>query len=185
MDSGVQPSERHLARVAAADRSGERPGIDSQFHQLQLRLQLLEPLRRLEGDNHVDYDVARNYRMQDAEFASPVGVIVQAYEQITSALHRSARAADAREIEEKTQQVNRALLILGHLQAMLDHKAGPQIAEKLETFYETMRYQIVTASAKPSGDALRQVSKYFVPLRDAWRVVERQHPTLPGAESMG
>ncbi len=131
------------------------------------------------------YDVARNYRMQAAEFASPVGVIVQAYEQITSALHKGARAADTRQIEEKTQEVNRALLILGHLQAMLDHNAGPKVAEKLETFYETMRYQIVVASAKPSGDALRKVSEYFVPLRDAWRVVEREHPTLPAAQSMG
>ena len=127
------------------------------------------------------YDVARSYRMQDAEFATPVGVIVQAYEQITSALHRGARAADTRHLEEKTEEVNRALLILGHLQAMLDHKAGPQVAEKLETFYETMRYQIVTASAEPSGDALREVSAYFVPLRDAWRVVEREHPILPAA----
>jgi len=119
--------------------------------------------------------------MQAAEFATPVGVIVQAYEQITNALYKSARAADTRQIEEKTAEVNRALLILGHLQAMLDHKAGPEVAEKLETFYETMRYQIVAASAKPSGDALRQVSEYFVPLRDAWRVVEREHPILPAA----
>jgi len=133
----------------------------------------------------VSYDVARNYRLQAAEFATPVGVIVQAYEQITDALHRSARAADTRQFEEKTQQVNRALLILGHLQAMLDHQAGPRVAEKLETYYETMRYQIVAASAKSSGDALRQVSEYFVPLRDAWRVVEREHPALPTAPSAG
>jgi flagellar biosynthetic protein FliS len=125
----------------------------------------------------VGYDVARNYRMQAAEFASPVGVIVQAYEQISGALHKSARAADAHKIEEKTGEVNRALSILGHLQAMLDHNAGPKVAEKLEIFYETMRYQIVAASARTSGDDLRKVSDYFVPLRDAWRVVEAENPT--------
>lgn len=131
------------------------------------------------------YDVARNYRTQAAEFASPLGVIVLAYEEITSALHRSARAADAHKIEEKTQEVNRALAFIGHLEAMLDHEAGPKVAEKLEIFYKTMSYQIVRASAQSSGDDLRKVSEYFVPLRDAWRVVERDHPTLPTAQSMG
>jgi len=124
------------------------------------------------------YDVARNYRMQAAEFASPVGIIVQAYEQVTGALHKGARAADARKIEEKTQEVNRALAIIGHLEAMLDHKAGPKVAEKLEVFYQTMRYQIVKASSKNSGEDLRKVSDYFVPLRDAWLVVERENPTI-------
>lgn len=127
------------------------------------------------------YDVARNYRMQAAEFASPLGVIVQAYEQITSALHRSARAADAHKIEEKTSEVNRALSIIGHLEAMLDHEAGAQVAEKLEIFYKTMSYQIIRASAQSSGDDLRKVSEYFVPLRDAWRVVEQDNPTFTPA----
>jgi flagellar biosynthetic protein FliS len=128
------------------------------------------------------YDVARNYRMQAAEFASPLGVIVQAYEQITSALHRSARAADAHRIEEKTQEVNRALAIIGHLEAMLDHGAAPKVAEKLEIFYKTMSYQIVRASAGACGDDLRKVSEYFIPLRDAWLVVERENPTFAPAK---
>ncbi len=128
------------------------------------------------------YDVARNYRMQAAEFASPLGVIVQAYEQITGALQKSARAADARKIEEKTREVNRALAIIGHLEAMLDHEVGPKVAEKLEVFYRTMSYQIVRASAQGSGDDLRKVSEYFVPLRDAWRVVERENPTFSAAK---
>jgi len=127
----------------------------------------------------MSYDAARNYRVQAAEYASPVGVIVQAYEQIIRALHQAAQAADQNKIELKTSEANRALAIVSHLEAMLDHEAGPQVAEKLEVFYQTMRYQIVKASAQPSGNALREVSNYFVPLRDAWRVVESEHPTLP------
>jgi flagellar biosynthetic protein FliS len=127
----------------------------------------------------MSYDVARNYRLQAAEFASPVGVVVQAYEQITRALHNSARAADVQRIEEKTREVNRALSIIGHLQAMLDPKAGPKVAEKLDVFYQTMCVQILQASAKKTGEDLRKVSQYFIPLRDAWRTVERENPTLP------
>jgi flagellar biosynthetic protein FliS len=126
------------------------------------------------------YDAARNYRLQAAEFASPVGVIVQAYEQIIRALQEAARAADSGKFEHKTSETNRALTLVSHLEAMLDHEAGPKVANKLEVFYQTMRYQIVKASAQPSGDGLREVSNYFVPLRDAWRVVENEHPTLPG-----
>jgi flagellar biosynthetic protein FliS len=128
----------------------------------------------------MSYDVARNYRLQAAEFASPVGLIVQAYEQIIRALQEAARAADSGKFEHKTSEANRAMAIVSHLEAMLDHEAGPKVANKLETFYETMRYQIVKASAQPTGDGLREVSNYFVPMRDAWRVVESEHPTLPG-----
>ena len=128
----------------------------------------------------MSYDVARNYRIQAAEFASPVGVVVQAYEQIIRALHQAARAADEGKIELKTNEANRALSIVCHLELMLDREAGPEVADKLTVFYETMRYQILKASAQSSGDALREVSNYFVPLRDAWRVVESEHPTLPG-----
>ena len=128
----------------------------------------------------MSYDVARNYRIQAAEFASPVGVIVQAYEQVIRALQEAARAADSGKFEHKTSEVNRALAIVSHLEAMLDHEAGPKVANKLEVFYETMRYQIVKASAQPTGDGLREVSDYFVPVRDAWQVVEGEHPTLPG-----
>jgi flagellar protein FliS len=128
----------------------------------------------------MSHDVARNYRLQAAEFASPVGVIVQAYEQIIRALQEAARAADSGKIEHKTSEANRAIAIVSHLEAMLDHEAGPEVANKLELFYATMRYQIVKASAQPTGDGLREVSNYFVPMRDAWRQVESEHPTLPG-----
>lgn len=128
----------------------------------------------------MSHDAARNYRLQTAECAGPVGVIVQAYEQIVRALHQAGRAADDGRIELKTQEVNRALAITSHLEAMLDHEAGPKVADKLEVFYETMRYQIVKASAQPAGDGLREVSKYFITLQEAWRAVEREHPVLPG-----
>lgn len=128
----------------------------------------------------MSYDAARNYRLQAAEFASPVGVIVQAYEQIIRALQEAARAADSGKFEHKTNEANRALAIVSHLEAMLDHEAGPNVANKLQVFYQTMRYQIVKACAQPNGDGLREVSNYFEPLRDAWRVVESEHPTLPG-----
>jgi flagellar secretion chaperone FliS len=128
----------------------------------------------------MSYNVARNYRLQAAEFASPVGVIVQAYEQIIRALQDAAQAADSSKFEHKTSETNRALAIVGQLEAMLDHEAGPNVANKLEVFYKTMRYQIIKASAQATGDGLREVSNYFVTLRDAWRVVESEHPTLPG-----
>lgn len=127
----------------------------------------------------MSYDAARNYRLQAAEFASPVGVIVQAYDQIVRALRQAAQALETGNFEYKTREVDRALLIASHLQSMLDHEAGPKVAGKLEVFYETMRYQTVKASADPSGDGLREVAGYFNTLREAWQVVEKENPTLP------
>jgi flagellar protein FliS len=127
----------------------------------------------------MSYDAARNYRVQAAEFASPVGVIVQAYDQITRALNQAARALESGDIELKTREVDRALMITTHLEDMLDHEAGPEVANKLAVFYETMRYQMVKASAQTSGDSLREVGTYFTTMRETWQTVEREHPTLP------
>ena len=127
----------------------------------------------------MNHDAARRYRLQAAEFASPVGVIVQAYDQIVRALQQAAGALEGGNIEYKTKEVDRALLIASHLQSMLDHEAGPKVAAKLEAFYETMRYQIVKTSAESSGTGLREIAGYFRTLREAWQVVERENPALP------
>lgn len=120
---------------------------------------------------------ANRYRMDAAEFASPVGVVVQAYDQIMRALRAAATALENGNIERKTREVSRALQLVAHLQAALDHEAGPKVAQSLDVFYETMRYQIIKASAQSSGEALRHVTRYFSDLYSAWLVVERDSTT--------
>ena len=120
-------------------------------------------------------DAATNYRLDAAQFASPVGVIVEAYDQIIRALRAAATALENGNIERKTREVSRALQLISHLQSALDHEAGPKVAESLDVFYETMRYQIIKAAAQPSGDALRNVTRYFGDLYGAWQVVERDN----------
>jgi flagellar biosynthetic protein FliS len=124
---------------------------------------------------------ANRYRMDAAEFASPMGLVVQAYDQIIRALREAAAALESGNIELKTNQTNRALLLISHLQSALDHQAGPKVADRLNVFYETMRYQIVKASAQSSGDGLREVAVYFSSLRTAWQTVERETATVPSS----
>jgi flagellar biosynthetic protein FliS len=127
----------------------------------------------------MSYDAATKYRMDVGEYASPVGVIVQAYDQVVGALRRAAADLEGGHIEHKTQEIDRVLLLVVHLQSMLDHEAGPRVAATLNAFYETMRFEIVKASAQPMGEPLRQVATYFSKLHSAWQVVEREHPALP------
>lgn len=127
----------------------------------------------------MSYDVARNYRLQAAEFASPVGLIVQAYEQIIRALQEAARAADSGKLEHKTSETNRAMTIVSHLEAMLDHEAGPKVANKLEIFYETMRYQIVKPALSLPETVFgrcRTTSYHFVMHGGWWRTSIRHFP---------
>ena len=55
---------------------------------------------------------ARTYRQLSAQGASPVGVVVQAYDQIVSALGGAIRAMGDRNIEEKTRELNHALALI-------------------------------------------------------------------------
>jgi flagellar secretion chaperone FliS len=116
--------------------------------------------------------IDRSYRQQAGEFATPAQIVGQAYDQIIRALHLAARAVERRDIEFKTNELNRVLAIIGHLQSALDFERGPEVAARLDLFYRTMRQEIMRASVKLSATDLRIVAGYFNTLRDAWSVVE-------------
>ena len=114
----------------------------------------------------------RAYRQLAAQGSSLVGIVIQSYDQIVCALYAAGRAIKAQDIEAKTNELNRAISLLGHLQSALDAHRGPEVAQALDRFYNLARSRMVEASAKNSADALARIAADFLSMREAWQQVE-------------
>jgi flagellar secretion chaperone FliS len=116
---------------------------------------------------------ARTYRQLAGQGAGLVSLVIQSYDQIVSALYSAIRALEAQRIEQKTKDLNHALLLVGHLQNALDFQAGPEVARNLERFYNLARRRIIQASAQGSVPILQEVAQDFLSMREAWEQVEK------------
>ena len=119
----------------------------------------------------------RAYREFAAQGVSPVGLVIQSYDQIVGALYAAGRAIESREIQKKTDELNRAIALVCHLQNALDFDAGAEIAGTLRNFYNLARTRILDASAKNSSQGLAEVAADFLTVSEAWLEVE--HPVTP------
>ena len=81
----------------------------------------------------MDYNPSSAYRQVAAQGVSPVGLVIQSYEQIADALYSAGRAIEAHDIEKKTAELNRAIALVGHLQNAFHQFAGtaPGLVRKL------------------------------------------------------
>lgn len=132
-------------------------------------------------------DVRNVYREIAGRGASPVRLVAILYEQIVEDLRRAIQAIDENHIAARTNAINHAILILGHLQNKLDHAAGGEVAHRLEKFYNLTRQKLMEAQCEVSRDILEQHISLLLQLRDAWIQVEQSEtaasaPVPPAAE---
>lgn len=118
-------------------------------------------------------DVRNLYRENAACGASPVRQVVMLYEQMVEDLRRAQRAMAANQIEDRTQAINHALLVLGHLQSKLNMEAGGKVALALRNFYNVLRQKLVEAQFGSGADILDEQITLLLDLRDAWVQVDR------------
>lgn len=113
------------------------------------------------------------YRRSAIEGASPVQLVGLLYEGVIAALHASARALEAGDIETRVREINRAMAILAELRASLDLERGGEVAGTLRRFYDIAKGRMLEASIKQSAPILEELISQFRGLRDSWRRVER------------
>jgi flagellar protein FliS len=114
-----------------------------------------------------------SYREASVAGANPVRLVILLYEQATADLHRALAAQNAGHIEQRTREINHALLVLGHLQATLDKEQGGKVAANLERFYEQIKAGLVEAQCKQSAALLERQISLLMHVQEAWRDVER------------
>lgn len=118
-------------------------------------------------------NAARAYRRSAAQVASPVGLVVLLYDAVLDSLHRALRALGNHNVEQRTADLNHAIMVVGELQASLDFQQGGEVAQHLQRFYTIARGKIIEANIKASKELLHQLTGEFASLRDALQQAER------------
>lgn len=113
------------------------------------------------------------YRENEVRGASPVRLVVLLYEQLVQDLRQAARALEQNDIPLRTNHLNHAVLVIGHLQSALDFDQGGKAAEALDTFYNTLRQNLVQVQFFPFKEGLQRQITDLMALREAWVEVER------------
>jgi len=125
-------------------------------------------------------DAIQAYRQSEITGDNPVHLIVLLYDQLLRDLRRALDAFDKQDIPRRCDELDHALLVLAQLQGTLNHESGGEVAQTLDTFYNTVRDSLVLSAVQGSPDLLKQQWQNILSVREAWLEVERQQ-TAPAA----
>jgi flagellar secretion chaperone FliS len=118
-------------------------------------------------------DAKFHYREAAVRGASPVQLVIFLYEQVIEDVRRALSALRQGDIEIRTQYINHALKVIGHLQGSLNMEEGGVVAENLYRFYNQVRSGLLEAQGRQSQELLEQQISQLVTVREAWAEVER------------
>lgn len=105
-----------------------------------------------------------SYHQASAHGASPVGQIVALYDTILRDFVRALAALQAGDVETRVFELNHTLLVIAHLQNVLDFERGGDAAKQFEILYSVTRGMIVQANFQATPESIEEAHQ---PL---WRV---------------
>jgi flagellar protein FliS len=131
-------------------------------------------------------DASFAYRRTDGHSAGPVRRVIMLYEQLIKDLQRALAAMERKDIAARTNELDHALRVVGHLQTTLNLEQGSEVARNLDRYYYALRASLLQAQIRVSPEMLRKQIASVLELREAWVQVERTPepgapPPLPGA----
>jgi flagellar protein FliS len=118
------------------------------------------------------------YRENDVRGATAVRLVVLLYEQLVQDLSQALHAIEQNDIELRTNRINHAILVIGHLQSPLDFANGGKVAQDLDNFYNVLRQNLIQVQFHPSQAGLSQQITDLLAVREAWTEVERAEKSL-------
>lgn len=105
--------------------------------------------------------------------ASKVGLVVLLYEQIVRDLNKAVKAIEQNNVERRTEAINHAITVIGHLQSTLDLDLKAPVVHHLGRIYTMLRARLVEAQARASRSILQEQIACLLEVREAWAEVER------------
>jgi flagellar protein FliS len=130
---------------------------------------------------------ALSYQQASARGASPIGQVVSLYDTILRDFVRALAALQAGDVETRVLELNHALLVIAHLQSVLNHDRGAEAAKQFDRLYAVTRGMIVEANIRATPESLEELINLYGSLRQAWYqagqqlTVEEQQAHLPAA----
>jgi flagellar secretion chaperone FliS len=126
-------------------------------------------------------DIA-SYRRTQIETASPLQLVVLLYDGAIENLAAAKTAISSGDVAAKSHSVDRALAILGELQATLDKEKGAEIAERLDALYTYFCEQVVEASVRLDTAPLDHVIELLGTIRGAWHEISIRPSSADGLQ---
>lgn len=114
---------------------------------------------------------ASRYRKVQLESAPPPRVLLELLGRLEADLAQAARSLSARDIQGKARAVQRALAVLGELEAALDHEVAPELCRNLAGLYRYCSSRILLASVRLDPAPLAEVAAHLQPVREAFEEV--------------
>ncbi|HTR26012.1 MAG TPA: flagellar export chaperone FliS [Terriglobales bacterium] len=114
-----------------------------------------------------------SYRENEVRGASPLRLVILLYEQLVQDLRRVVCTFEQNDVAARTDHINHAILVIGHLQSGLDFEKGGRAAKTLDVFYNTLRQNLVQLQFTPSKEGFERQITDLISLREAWLEVER------------
>ncbi len=115
-----------------------------------------------------------SYHQASAHGASPVGQIVALYDTILRDFVRALAALQAGDVETRVFELNHALLVIAHLQNVLDFERGGDAAKQFDDSYSVTRGMIVQANFQATPESIEEFIDLYGGLRQAWYQAEQQ-----------
>jgi flagellar protein FliS len=113
------------------------------------------------------------YRENAVLCAAPAQLVVMLYDSARRFLRQAAEAMRAREVERAHNKLRQAEQIVAHLDGVLDHEQGPELARQLNAIYQFCLAHLNRARMSQEPRKLDEVSDILGDLRESW--VELAH----------
>ncbi len=120
--------------------------------------------------------VEASYRKMATEGLSGLGLLIALYDTLAGDLRRAAEADRRNQIEKRCQEINHALLVLGHLEEWVERGSGGELSQQLTRFYGSLRRKMILAQAKRSAELLEEQMNEVLRLRAIWQKIQTRTP---------
>ena len=117
---------------------------------------------------------ANKYRDQEILTASPAMLVAKLFEAAITSLRKAIQAIEAKDIEARWKANKRAIEIIHHLLATLDHEKGGEIAANLERLYVFIIHHLVNVDLQNDPTPALEAIDLLEPLHRAWCELDQQ-----------
>jgi flagellar protein FliS len=120
------------------------------------------------------HSFANQYQSMEVKTADPLELVILLYKGAIKEARLAKRHMGEGKTGPRVTSINRAIAIIGELQATLDSKRGGEIARSLDRLYEYMIRRLTTANLRRDEEPLEEVARLLEDLLSGW---ERAHAT--------
>jgi flagellar protein FliS len=125
--------------------------------------------------NRLIQNAVSKYQMAN-EQSSKTKQVVMLYEGILRFLNNAKLAIRDNNIQDRFNNLEKAVEIINGLQLCLDLENGGEVAAELNKFYNTMITKINFINIKHEGEeAVELIVQQFKPLKEAWEEVDKKY----------